>query len=60
MVNKGHLLESSFSIININKSQISFQLALIDSNYLISELINPDFTLIKKIIAQITHCIINV
>jgi len=33
MVSRGHLLENNFSTININSSQISFQLTLIDSNH---------------------------
>ena len=33
MVNRGHLLENNFSTININRSQISFQLTLIGSNH---------------------------
>ena len=33
MVRRGHLLENSFSIININMPQISSQLTWIVSNY---------------------------
>ena len=33
MVSRGHLMENNFSTININGSQISFQLTLIGSNY---------------------------
>ena len=33
MVRRGHLSKNNFSIININRSQISFQLTLIDFNH---------------------------
>ena len=48
MVRRGRLLENDFSTININKSQISFQLTLNGSNHSLSDLIGSKFTLIKK------------
>ena len=55
MMNRGHLLENNFSIININGPQISFQLILIGSNHFDLDLISSKFTQITKIITQITH-----